>query len=541
MPRTPAFVALLAALALATAAQAQRPARATQPDQAPSAQAAPTAAADSAPRPARMAGAGQASEPREESSVTEHTIRIGGQTIAYRATAATMLLRNDSGAPIGSLYYTAYTRTDVGSDKSRRPLAFVYNGGPGSASAWLHMGAFGPRRVVTPDAAFAPPAPYQLVDNTSSLIDATDLVFIDPIGTGFSKPVGRGQGRDFWGLDEDAASLAQFAYNYVSRNGRWNSPKYLIGESYGTTRSAVLVNRLQSREGMDFNGVVLISSILDFETTAFAPGHDISYVLYLPSYAATAAYHGLIPRPQNLTAFLDEVRRFAMTEYEAALDKGSALGAEELAAVRRRLAAYTGLSEDYLTRANLRVSLRQWMAELNRARGQNTGRLDARFTGPMRNLLTESGEGDPQSNAVTGAYTAAINSYLRDELRFGGDQRYSLSGGVQWNWNRAAAGGPGGGGGGGRNATPYVGGDLAAALAYNPNLRVEVENGYYDMATPFFATEYTMDHLGVPADLRSHVTMKYYEAGHMMYLREPDLVALKGNIAQFIAATARGR
>jgi len=541
MPRTPAFVALLAALALATAAQAQRPARATQPDQAPSAQAAPTAAADSAPRPARMAGAGQASEPREESSVTEHTIRIGGQTIAYRATAATMLLRNDSGAPIGSLYYTAYTRTDVGSDKSRRPLAFVYNGGPGSASAWLHMGAFGPRRVVTPDAAFAPPAPYQLVDNTSSLIDATDLVFIDPIGTGFSKPVGRGQGRDFWGLDEDAASLAQFAYNYVSRNGRWNSPKYLIGESYGTTRSAVLVNRLQSREGMDFNGVVLISSILDFETTAFAPGHDISYVLYLPSYAATAAYHGLIPRPQNLTAFLDEVRRFAMTEYEAALDKGSALGAEELAAVRRRLAAYTGLSEDYLTRANLRVSLRQWMAELNRARGQNTGRLDARFTGPMRNLLTESGEGDPQSNAVTGAYTAAINSYLRDELRFGGDQRYSLSGGVQWNWNRAAAGGPGGGGGGGRNATPYVSGDLAAALAYNPNLRVEVENGYYDMATPFFATEYTMDHLGVPADLRSHVTMKYYEAGHMMYLREPDLVALKGNIAQFITATARGR
>ena len=541
MPRTPAFVALLAALALATAAQAQRPARATQPDQAPSAQAAPTAAADSAPRPARMAGAGQASEPREESSVTEHTIRIGGQTIAYRATAATMLLRNDSGAPIGSLYSPAYTRTDVGSDTSRRPLAFVYNGGPGSASAWLHMGAFGPRRVVTPDAAFAPPAPYQLVDNTSSLIDATDLVFIDPIGTGFSKPVGRGQGRDFWGLDEDAASIAQFIYAYVSRNGRWNSPKYLIGESYGTTRSAVLVNRLQSREGMDFNGVVLISSILDFETTAFAPGHDISYVLYLPSYAATAAYHGLIPRPQNLTAFLDEVRRFAMTEYEAALDKGSALGAEELAAVRRRLAAYTGLSEDYLTRANLRVSLRQWMAELNRARGQNTGRLDARFTGPMRNLLTESGEGDPQSNAVTGAYTAAINSYLRDELRFGGDQRYSLSGGVQWNWNRAAAGGPGGGGGGGRNATPYVGGDLAAALAYNPNLRVEVENGYYDMATPFFATEYTMDHLGVPADLRSHVTMKYYEAGQMMYLREPDLVALMGNIAQFITATSRGR
>jgi carboxypeptidase C (cathepsin A) len=547
MRRTlPAFLALLAGLALATPARSQRP-RPAQPAAAPAAQAAQPSAADSAaPRPSpRMAGpaggAGPGAEPREESSVTEHTLRLGGQTVAYRATAATMLLRNDSGAPVGSLYYTAYTRTDAGSDRSRRPLAFVYNGGPGSASAWLHMGAFGPRRVVTPDAAFAPPAPYQVVDNASSLIDVADLVFLDPIGTGFSRPVGRGQGRDFWGLDEDAAALAQFIYAYVSRNGRWNSPKYLIGESYGTTRSAVLVNRLQSREGMDFNGVVLISSILDFETTAFAPGHDISYVLYLPSYAATAAYHGLIPRPQNLAAFLDEVRRFALTEYQAALDKGSALGAEEMAAVRTRLARYTGLSEEYLTRANLRVSLRQWMAELNRARGQSTGRLDARFTGPLRNLLSESGEGDPQSNAVTGAYTAAINGYLRDELRFGGggDQRYSLSGGVTWNWNRAATGGPGGGGG--RNATPYVGGDLAAALAYNPNLRVEVENGYYDMATPFFATEYTMDHLGIAADLRSHIALKYYEAGHMMYLHEPDLAALKANIAQFIAATSRGR
>ena len=337
MPRLHTAIALFATLAFAPTAHAPSP-RAAPADQAPAAQATPLASADSATsRPARMAGAGQSAEPREESSVTEHTIRVGGQTIAYRATAATMLLRNDSGAPIGSLYYTAYTRTDVGGDRSRRPLAFVYNGGPGSASAWLHMGAFGPRRVVTPDAAFAPPAPYQIVDNASSLIDVTDLVFIDPIGTGFSKLVGRGRGADFWGLDEDAASIAQFAYAYVSRTGRWNSPKYLIGESYGTTRSAVLVNRLQSREGMDFNGVVLISSVLDFETLAFAPGHDISYVLYLPSYAATAAYHGLIPRPANLPAFLDEVRHFALTEYEAALDKGSALGAEEMAAVRSHI------------------------------------------------------------------------------------------------------------------------------------------------------------------------------------------------------------
>jgi carboxypeptidase C (cathepsin A) len=528
--RTPLALILLAAL-LAAPAHAQRPGQAAAA--APSAQ-----AADTTQRPGRGPAA---AEPREESSVTDRSMRIGGQAVAYRATAATMVLRNDSGAPIGSLFYTAYTRTDVGADRSRRPLAFIYNGGPGSASMWLHMGAFGPRRVVVNDPSATPPAPYQLVDNASSLLDVADLVFIDPIGTGFSQPVGRGQGRDFWGIDEDAASLARFIYTYVSRHGRWNSPKYLIGESYGTTRSAVLVNRLQSREGMDFNGVVLISAVLDFETLGFAPGHDISYVLYLPSYAATAAYHGLIPRPANLTAFLDEVRRFAMGDYAAALAKGTALGGDEAAAVRRRMAAYTGLSEDYLTRAQLRVALRQWMAELNRARGQSTGRLDSRYVGPLLNLLAEGGEGDPQSRAISGAYTAAINSYLRDELRFVTDQRYTTSGGVQWNWNRAPAGGGPGGGGPGRPGAPYVGTDLAQALAANPSLRVSVENGYYDMATPFFATEYTMDHLGLPAELRSRITMNYYEAGHMMYTREPDLVTLKANVAQFIQTTSRVR
>ncbi len=522
-------------VALISTAHAQRPARPQQPAAAPAATAA-------APAEAQRPAPSPSAEPREESSVTEHTIRIGERTIPYRATAATIILRNDSGAPIGSLYYTAYTRSDAG-DASRRPLAFIYNGGPGSASMWLHMGAFGPRRIVTTDAAPTPPPPYQLVDNANSLIDVTDMVFIDPVGTGFSKPVGKGTGRDFWGLDEDAASLAQFVRLYVTRNARWNSPKFLIGESYGTTRSAVLVNRLQSREGMAFNGVVLISSVLDFETLSFAPGHDLSYELYLPSYAAGAAYHRLIPQPRDLAAFLDSVRQFARGPYAAALDRGSSLGADERAAVVRRLVAFTGLSEDYWNRADLRVALRQWMAEANRAHGQNTGRLDARFTGPMMDLLTENGEGDPQSDAITGAYTAAINSYLRDELRFpGGDERYVGSGGVQWSWVRQPMGGRGGGGGGGgRMGAPYVGGDLAQALVTNPNLRVEVENGYYDMATPFFATEYTMDHLGLPAELRSHIALKYYEAGHMMYLREPDLAALKANIARFIGENTRAR
>ncbi len=525
---------LLAIFSIVTAAQAQRPRRAQAAQPAQAAQE-PAQARDTTARATEMAGV-----PREEMSVTEHTIRIGGQTIPYRATAATMLIRNDSGQAIGSIYYTAYTRTDAG-DMSQRPLSFVYNGGPGSASMWLHMGAYGPKRIVTTEAGYTPPAPYQLVDNENSLIDVTDMVFIDPVGTGFSKPVGKGTGRDFWGVDQDAASLTKFIYTYVTRNQRWNSPKFLIGESYGTTRSAVLVNRLQQQENMDFNGVVLMSSVLDFETLEFSPGHDISYVLYLPTYAATAAYHHVTPQPANLEAFLDTVRTWAMGPYQAALDKGSSLPAAERAAVLQKLSQYTGLSQDYLDKANLRVNLGQFNAELSRSKGYVTGRLDSRFQGPEFDLLSERSEYDPQSEAISSAFTTAINEYLRDDLKFpAGDQRYVGGGAVQpWDWNRQPQGRGAGGGGFFRGAT-YVGSDLANALVRNPNLHVEVENGYYDGATPFFATEYTMDHLGVNPELRSHVTLKYYDAGHMMYLHPSALAQLKANVAAFITRYARG-
>ena len=531
-PTAVSLFALVSAALVGTAhAQRPRPAQPEprQPDR-PAEQAA--VSSDTGQRPSERAG-----PPREKLSVTEHSIRIGGQTIAYRATVATILIRNDSDEAIGSLEYTAYTRTDAG-DPSRRPIAFIYNGGPGSASMWLHMGAYGPRRIVTTDAGYTPPAPYQIVDNENSLIDVTDMVFIDPIGTGFSTPVGKGKGRDFWGVDEDSRSLTQFIYTYVSRNHRWNSPKFLIGESYGTTRSAVLVNRLQSAENMNFNGVVLMSSVLDFETLEFAPGHDISYALYLPTYAATAAYHHVIPQPANLAAWLDTARTWAMGPYLSALNKGAALPAAERAAVLQRLAAYTGLSQDYLNRADLRVTLGEFNQELSRSQGFVTGRLDSRFQGPEFDLLAQRSEYDPQSLAVSSAFTTAINSYLRDELRFpAGDQRY-VSGGVArpWNWNRE----PGGQGAPtGFPGAPYVGGDLANALVRNPNLRVEVENGLYDSATPFFATEYTMDHLGVNAELRSHVTMKYYDAGHMMYLLPAAMAQLKANVASFIQANSR--
>lgn len=482
-----------------------------------------------APSGDAAAPAEQHAVPEPQSSVTEHAIKIGGKTIPYQATAATIHLKNDDGEPTGNLYYTAYTRTDV-DDVSQRPLAFIYNGGPGSASVWLHMGAFGPRRILVNDSGPTPPPPYNLTDNVNSLLDVADMVFIDPIGTGFSRVVGKGQGKDFWGVDEDASSLTQFISRYVTRNQRWNSPKFLIGESYGTTRSAVLVNMLQRRAGMDFNGVVLISAVLDFETLLFAPGHDISYVTYLPTYAATAAYHHLIPEPPDLEAFLDEVRAFAIGEYAQALAQGASLPADRRAAVRKQLAAYTGLSEDYLQKADLRVQAGQFRAELQRSRGMVTARLDSRYDGFTGDLLSESAGYDPQSTAITGAYTAAINRYLRGELGFKTEERYRTGGGARgWNWNR--------GGGRGWPGSTYVASDLEQAMIQNPNLRVQVENGYYDLATPFFAIEYTTDHMNLPDELRDHIQHKYYEAGHMMYVKTAELAELKSNIARFISTT----
>jgi carboxypeptidase C (cathepsin A) len=474
--------------------------------------------------------------PKEESSSTEHSIKIGGQNIAYKAIAGTILLKNEKDEPQALIYSTSYIRTDT--KDPQRPISFIYNGGPGSASVWLHMGAFGPRRVVTPNAEPTPPPPYKLADNAGTLLDKTDMVFIDPVGTGFSHAVGKAQDKDFWGVDQDVKSLAQYITLYVSRNGRWNSPKFLIGESYGTFRSAALGNYLQEHDGMDFNGIVLISNVLDLGTISFHPGEDMPYVFYLPSYAATAWYHKVLKdRPENVVAFIDEARKFAGSEYASALMKGSQLSASEKADMARKLSRYTGLSEDYLIKANLRVTLGQFMEELQRNRGLTTGRLDSRYSGLTYDLLSEFAESDPQSAAVTGAFTAVFNSYVRDDLKFGQDKTYhAISEGVgnNWDWKHQS-----GRGRGFFPGSPNVEGDLVQALLANPHLKVEVENGYYDMATPFFATEYTMEHLGLPEQLQKNIGLKYYDAGHMMYLREDDLAKLKANIDAFIEAASK--
>ncbi|MBI3484289.1 MAG: hypothetical protein HY012_03950 [Acidobacteria bacterium] len=347
--------------------------------------------------------------------------------------------------------------------------------------------------------------------------------------------MGKGQERDFWGIDEDVAAFAQFIVTYISRNDRWNSPKFLLGESYGTFRSAALGNYLQSRDSVHLNGICLISSVLDLATLTFGAGDDRPYIFYLPSYAAVAWYHkALKNRPGDMLAFVEEARQYAQGEYATALYKGAKLSATEKAAVAKRLSYFTGLSEDYLLKANLRVTLGQFNVELMRSRGLTSGRIDARFTGYTRNLLSESAQGDPEGPAVGGVFTALINAYNHDELKFGKDRVYhnSASVGGNWNWRRGAPGGPGGGGF--FPGAPNTQNDLAQAMITNPRLLVQVENGYYDMATPFFATEFTFTHLGLPADLQKNIKLNYYDAGHMMYLQDSDRVSLHNHVAEFI-------
>jgi carboxypeptidase C (cathepsin A) len=369
------------------------------------------------------------------------------------------------------------------------------------------------------------------------LLDAADLVFIDPVGTGYSKVVGDGKGKDFWGIDEDAKSLAQFITTFVNRNNRWNSPKFLIGESYGTFRDAVLVDYLQNHEDMYFNGVVMISTVLDFEVLSFNPGEDLSYVLYLPSYAAAAWYQKtLADRPADLTAFLSEARQFASTDYATALAKGSTLPAAERAAIVKKLAHFTGLSEDYISNANLRVSLPQFMSELQRSKGLTIGRYDARFSGPIYDPLEEYAAYDPQSAATSGAFAASFNQYVREDLQFNKDQAYQMLSypvNEAWDWDHKVPGVYT------LRAAPNAEEDLVDAMITNTHLQVEVENGLFDLATPFFATEYTMDHLNLPDSLRGNIHLQYYDAGHMMYLHEDDLTKLKGNIANFIANASK--
>jgi carboxypeptidase C (cathepsin A) len=479
--------------------------------------------------------AAAADAPKPEVSTTEHSIVAGGQTVAYTATAGTLVLRDDKDEPTAQFGYTAYVKKGV-ADPSARPVTFAYNGGPGSSSIWLHMGVLGPRRIVTSDADFTPPPPYKVVDNAESILDVTDLVMIDPIGTGYSHAIGKHENKEFWGTDPDIASVSQFIFQYVSDNGRWNSPKFLLGESYGTTRSAGVVDYLWNEKNLAINGVVLVSVALDLEAIFEWPGNERPYPMFVPTFAATAWYHKALPDPPaTLEPFLTEVRDWAMGAYAAALAKGDRLGAAERDQVVAKLHRYTGLSEDYIRKANLRIQESQFTHELLADRRETVGRLDSRFTGFTFDQLSETAEYDPQSEAVSSAFTAAFLDYYHRELKFGQDKTYHVSGNVfrDWDFKHRIPG----------FFVPLpmanTGPDLAHAMGLNPSLRVLVLNGYYDLATPFLATEFMFDHLGLSKDQVARIEMKYYEAGHMMYLHQPSLERMKRDVAEFIGKTGR--
>ncbi|MBL0209983.1 MAG: hypothetical protein IPQ13_03570 [Holophagaceae bacterium] len=471
------------------------------------------------------------SEPKPERSVTHHSLRMGGVPLAYTATAGTFILRDSKGEPWARLGYTAYMKD--GADAASRPITFAFNGGPGSSSIWLHIGVLGPKRVVTPNAEFAPPAPYRMVDNEDSLLDISDLVMIDPVGTGFSSAVGKATDKDFWSVDPDIESVARFIAQFTGEAGRWNSPKYLLGESYGTTRGAAIADYTQSNLGLAFNGVVLVSVAMDLESIFTFPGNERPYPFFLPTFTAVAAYHHALPaEPKDVPALLIEARAFAMGPYLSALLKGDRLPVAELDAVAEKMHAFTGLSVEYIRAARLRVNPNAFRQELLRAKGLTVGRIDARYTGPNQNPQAEGAPWDPHGSAVGGAFTAAFMDYLHKDLKFGDGKDYRVSGrdiGQSWDFKHKI--------GNATQAMVNTTPDLAHALLTNPHLRVLVLNGLTDLATPFLATEYTMDHLNLPPAYRDHVEQKYFESGHMMYLHEPELKQMKKELAAFIKKT----
>lgn len=489
--------------------------------------AAPLAAQDK-PAPKDDAAA-DAAIPAPIRSVTRHSGSFGGTRIAYRAIAGDTYLKDKDGKPLASI--TSYSYIKEGPVDPNRPVTFLWNGGPGSGSLWLQMGAFGPKRVVIPsDARDDGAPPYPIVDNAESLLDVTDLVFIDPVGTGFSRALGKTDPKDYWGITKDAKSMAAFIRLWLNENGRWNAPKFIGGESYGTTRSAAVIKELEgSYTDVAINGIILISSILDFSQAADTPGNELGYVTNLPSMAATAWYHDKVPnKPATVEAFVEEARQFAIGPYAAALLKGNSLTAAERQQILPQLSRFTGVSQTYLAQADLRLSPSRFYKELLRDRGQVIGRLDTRYTGRDYDNAGETPDNDPSFYAIDGAYTAAMNQWSREGLKYSPDLTYSSIGGVRdWDWNIGE--GPRGGSGY-LNVAPWIG----TAMRENSGLRVFVGQGYYDFATPFYGAEYSLNRTGIPNDGR--IVWKYYHAGHMMYVREDDLKKLSSDIRAFIRA-----
>jgi carboxypeptidase C (cathepsin A) len=494
-----------------------------------------------------------------ESVASDNSVTVEGQRIDYRAVAGTIVVHPKGWDDVASrektgedkdlgdkanpqaeaaMFYTAYFKKGVAA--AGRPLTFVFNGGPGSSTMWLHMGAWGPRRVVTAESGHTPAAPYQLINNAYSLLDVSDLVFIDAPGAGFSRIAGKDKEKSFYGIDADAYAFSQFVIGFLSQYGRWNSPKYLFGESYGTPRSAVLINDLETGENVDFNGVILLSQILNFALSVdgpeLNPGSDEAYITAIPTYAATAWYHDRVGpnRPAKLEDYLAEVERFANTDYATALQAGAELDPARKQAVAERLAHYIGLPVDYVLRSDLRINGGQFEKQLQAREGLTTGRLDTRFAGPDLDPLSKESDYDPQSAALSSAYTSAFNDYVRTQLGYGRGKVFKPSINVfrYWDFKHQPPGSPFA-----PRAASNVMPDLAMAMKYNPSLKVMLLGGYFDLATPFYEGWYEMHHLPMPDSLQANIEYHYYPSGHMVYARTEDLKTMHDDVAAFIRRT----
>jgi carboxypeptidase C (cathepsin A) len=503
---------------------------------------------------------------KPESSSTSGSVTVEGSHVDYQAVAGTLVVHpkgwddaataadekakeneensqgdKESKNPTAeaSMFYVAYTKRNV--EPEKRPITFLYNGGPGSSTVWLHMGAFGPRRVVTADSTHTPAAPYQVVNNDFSLLDATDLVFVDAPGTGFSRIAGKNKEKEFYGVDQDAHAFGEFIVAYLNKYGRWNSPKYLFGESYGTPRSAVLSNLLEHQYNIDLNGVMLLSQILNFDLSVDGPennpGIEAAYVVALPTYAATAWYHHKLPGPNVPTAlepFLKEVEDFATKDYAHALEEGASLPKADRQAIAEKLHGYTGLPVSYILKANLRIDGGEFEKNLQDDTDMTTGRLDSRFSGPTMDPLSKQSEYDPQSAAISSAYVSAFNDYVRKTLKFGQDKMYLPEISVWKSWDFKHQ--PPGANRPLQQATNVMP-DLASAMKYDPDLKVFLAGGYFDLATPFYEGWYEMHHLPIPDSLQDHIQYHYYQSGHMVYAHQESLKALHDDAAAFIHST----
>ena len=462
----------------------------------------------------------------ERAEVSRGNVTVAGRRLGYTATAGTLTIRDLEGKPTASMFYTAYT-LDGTKPGTKRPITYFYNGGPGSPTFWLHMGSFAPVRLQTGSPEFIRPAPYDFGPNPYTLLDKTDMVFLDAIGAGYSRPLGDAKPADFYGTDEDADAFAKAILRYSTKYGRWNSPKFIFGESYGTLRSGALAYQLQDR-GMALNGVVLLSSIMNYGYRQ--PGLDQVYLNYLPSYAATAWYHNRVPnRPADVATIVQQARDFATGPYMSALAKGQNISAAERDAVARRMSELTGLSPDFIIRANLRVDLARFQKELLRGTRQTIGRFDSRYTGLDADAAGERPETDASSDAISGAFIATFNDYATHTLGYKTDMPYRLSArdaaGYSWNWKHDAPGS------GSAQNNPNTAIDLAAAMRANPYLKVLSMNGWYDMATPFFGTENDLGHMMLPRPQQANLRFTYYPAGHMTYLNPDALRQMKADLA----------